>query len=73
MKIQHPKKPELLSWLSEDTWNSLSLKQKDYYIYKYIKKYNKLQLMRRLYLTNNNSFNNFLYKIKKINQKKDSF
>lgn len=69
MKLQHPKKPGKLYWLADEVWQKLSLKQKDYYIFRYIKGYTKEDLMRRLYLTNSKSFANFLYQIKKINQK----
>jgi hypothetical protein len=36
MKIEHPDKPEILQWISEKTWTNLSLKEKDYFIFKYV-------------------------------------
>ena len=36
MKIEHPDKPEILQQISEKTWTNLSLKEKDYFIFKYV-------------------------------------
>ena len=67
--LQHPDKPENITWVSNETWEKLSLKEKDYFIFRYELWYNKEQLMRTLYLTSNWSYKNFLCKIKKIIKK----
>lgn len=67
--LQHPDKPEILQWISEKTWKNLSLKEKDYFIFKYVYWIKKEELMRKLYLTSNWSYRNFLCKIKKIIKK----
>lgn len=67
--LEHPKKPENITWVSNETWEKLSLKEKDYFIFRYKLWYNKEQLMRTLYLTSNWSYKNFLCKIKKIIKK----
>lgn len=64
--LEHPKKPEIITWISEEIWEKLSLKEKDYFIFRYELWYKKEQLMRALYLTSNWSYKNFLYRIKKV-------
>lgn len=68
-KIEHPTKPEKITWISQKTWDNFSLKEKDYFIFRYIEWIKKTDLMRRLYLTNNWSFRNFLCKIKSKTKK----
>lgn len=50
IKIQHPSKPMNYYRLSDETWEKLSLKEKDYLILVNEKKHTKEQLMRRLYI-----------------------
>nr|DAS34513.1 MAG TPA: hypothetical protein [Bacteriophage sp.] len=33
--LEHPKKPENITWVSNETWEKLSLKEKDYFIFRY--------------------------------------
>lgn len=66
MKIEHPTKPEILTWISQDIWEKLSLKEKDYFIFKYSLFLTKEEIMRKLYLTTPWSYKNFLCKIKKV-------
>lgn len=69
MKIKHPEKPEILKWITKKTWDNLSLKEKDYFIFKYEFWFEKEKIMRLLYLTSSWSYKNFLYRIKKITKK----
>lgn len=65
MKIQHPEKPEILTWISKETWEKLSLKEKDYIVFLYIYSFKKEEIMRKLYLTTDKSIRNFRNNLKK--------
>ncbi len=62
-------KPKEITWISDETWGNFSLKEKDYYIFRYIDGKSKSEVMRLLYLTSKWSFRNFLCKIKKKTKK----
>ena len=65
IKIKHPNKPDVCEWITDEIWNKLKLKQKDYVIMLYEKKFTKEQIMRRLYITNRSSYHNFTSKLRK--------
>ena len=62
------KKPRCCAWISEKSWNSLSLKEKDYIVFLYSKMFSKAQIMRRLHIEDRTSYwrlqNNVKNKIK---------
>lgn len=50
------KKPIIFSWILNETWEILSLKEKDYIIFLYSRKYSRVQIMRKLYIEDRTSF-----------------
>lgn len=67
--VKHPKKPLILSWLQDETWDCLSLKQKDYMIFVHSREYTQEQIQRRLYLEHSDSFAKFRYRLLRIVKK----
>ena len=65
LKVKHPKKPEICTWISNATWSSLKLAQKDFIIYVYQRKYTKLQIARKLRIETNSWYWRFINKIQK--------
>lgn len=66
VKIEHPKKPMHYYRISDETWEKLSLKEKDYLILinDTQKKYTKSQIMRKLYIESRCWFYLFIGNIK---------
>lgn len=62
------KKPRCCAWISQESWDSLSLKEKDYIVFLYSKMFSKAQIMRRLHIEDRTSYwrlqNNVKKKIK---------
>lgn len=50
MKITHPKKPHSCMWISNEAWDNLKLKEKDFVIMLHEKKYSRKQIARKLYI-----------------------
>lgn len=50
------KKPVRLSWISEQSWKLLKLKEKDFIIMLSARKYTNKQIMRRLYITDHSNY-----------------
>ena len=50
------KKPFVCSWISNETLETLSLKEKDYIIFLYQRSYSKKQIMRKRYIENRTSY-----------------
>lgn len=63
--IKHPKKTPVLEWISDETWDCLSLKQKDYMIFLHSRQFTQEQIQRRLYLEHYDSLSKFKYRLKK--------
>ena len=49
-------KPRICFWITLDTWNTLSLKEKDYIIMLYSKKYKYRTIMRKLHIVDYSSY-----------------
>jgi hypothetical protein len=63
--LEHPQKPENIAWISNETWEKLSLKEKDYFIFLIVEKLKKKEIMRKLYLNCDKSLRNFRYNLYK--------
>lgn len=50
------KKPLCCSWISLETWDSLNLKEKDYIIFLYARKFTKEKIMRMLHIEDRTSY-----------------
>lgn len=66
MTFTHPNKPEICSWISENTWNELKIKEKDYIIMLYQRKYTKQRIMRTLYIFDRTAYYKFTKKIRNL-------
>lgn len=64
LKIRHPNKPKVCTWITSSTWKNLKLAQKDFIIYVYQRKYTKLQIARKLRIETNSWYWRFNEKIK---------
>lgn len=60
------KKPRVCAWISEESWDSLNLKEKDYIIFLHSKKYSKKQIMRKLHICDDSSYWRIQKKVRKI-------
>jgi len=49
MNLKHPKKPFI--WISDESWNKLDLKEKDFVIFLKLKRFSEEQICRKLYIT----------------------
>jgi len=49
-------KPRICFWITNDTWKTLSLKEKDYIIMLYSKKYKYRTIMRKLHIVDYSSY-----------------
>lgn len=66
MTFTHPNKPEICSWISDHTWNELKIKEKDYIIMLYQRKYTKQRIMRTLYIFDRTAYYKFTKKIRNL-------
>ena len=48
--------PRCCSWISNATWNTLTLKEKDFVIFVHARRYSREKIMRKLYLEDRTSF-----------------
>ena len=69
------KKPRCVSWICDDTWKTLKLKEKDFIIFHFWTiKLSKRQIMRKLYLEERTSYWRFEKRVKeKIKDDVDKF
>jgi len=66
LKIKHPKKP--VFWISDENWNKLSLKEKDYCIFLYKKRYTETEICRKLYIETESWYWRLKNRVKKVLQ-----
>lgn len=50
------KKPICCLWISDTSWDNLSLKEKDYIIFLYSKRFTKEQIMRKLHIEDRTAY-----------------
>lgn len=68
------KKKKNLGWISDSTWDSLKLKDKDYIIFIYERRYTRKQIMRKLYFEDRTWFYKFEKRVRaKIKTDVDKF
>jgi hypothetical protein len=59
------KKPRCCSWICDGSWESLTMKEKDFIIFLYSKKYSKDQIMRKLHIEDRTSYWRLQTRVKK--------
>jgi DNA-directed RNA polymerase specialized sigma subunit len=64
--MKQPKKPFSCFWISDETWKNLKLKEKDFIVLLYERKFTKSQIARALYLT---TYSSYFYLEKSVRKK----
>lgn len=64
MKVVQPKKPKICEWISDNTWNNFKIKEKDYIIMLYKRKFTEEKIQRNLYIFDRSHFSSFKKKIR---------